>query len=146
MSGLAPRRLAYDYSGWSVDFQAFLETKDLRGTIEEPLPPNPQQAGEYSDWCKLDRKALAWIRRGVEALHHDKVDGCNRAREAWDALKNAFEASVTARGLQLQREMTNLRKRPEESIMQYAGRAGSLRSAMRLAGNEITREQRWTSY
>lgn len=74
----------------------------------------------------------------MEAVHHDKVDGCSRAREAWDALKNAFEASVTARGLQLQREMTNLRKRLEEFIMQHAGRAGSLRSAMRRADNEIT--------
>lgn len=137
-SGLAPRRLEYDYASWAVDFQAFLETKDLWGTIEDPLPPNPQAAGEYADWSKLDRKALAWIRRGVEAVHHDKVDGCNTAKQAWDALKNAFEASVTARGLQLQRGMTNLRKQPEETIMQYAGRAGSLRSALRRADNEIT--------
>lgn len=119
-SGLNPKKLEFDYTAWAVDYEAFLITKDMWDTIEDPLPPSPAGVpAEYAAWRKKDRIALAWIQRGVEAIHHDKVDGCTSAFEAWEALRNAFLAQNLARSMQLQREqlqreMTSLRKKAGE--------------------------------
>lgn len=132
-AGLMPKKLDMDYTTWAVQFQAYLETVELWETIEQPLPPNPaEQQAAFEHWVKVDRRALGRIKLGISPVHLNKLDGCTKAKEAWDKLKRAFHASTMAREIQLEREMAGLRKQPGETIMAYSGRAKGLR--VELAG------------
>lgn len=103
-----------------MQFQAYLKTVEPWHTIEDPLPPNPENQQEYERWKKVDWRALC------------KLDSCAKAKKAWDRLKSAFHASTMAREVQLGGDVAALRKASEETIVVYAERAKETR--VELAG------------
>jgi transposase InsO family protein len=67
-------------------------------------------------------------------------DACTTSRQAWTAFEGVYKASSVARRLQLKKEVTALRKEPQEGITDYVGRARLLRDQLLAAGDEINEE------
>jgi len=61
-------------------------------------------------WDLMNESALATIQMSVKPVHLYTVTAVSTAKEAWDALKDIFEARDNARLLQLMHELRNLKK------------------------------------
>lgn len=129
-------KLDDDYSTWALLFKAHLVTKELVQPIEEPHPPE-REAAALERYNRKDRKALAEIILGVKAQHLPTLVEAKTARQAWDALKKAFQSMTSARKVQLTRELATLRMGEREALMAYIGRARTLPAELVGAGHPV---------
>jgi len=129
-------KLDEDFNTWALRFQAHLVTKELGQPIEEPPPPEREAAALERYNCK-DRKALAEIILGVKAQHLPTLVEARTARQAWEALAEAFQSKTSARKVQLTRELATLRMGDNEALMTYVGRAKTLRAELGGAGHPV---------
>jgi len=138
VASMRPDKLDRDYPTWSITFRAYLRTKGLWETLDNPVPPNEaEDATAYTDWKGKDERALAQIILGVKTHHLVTVSVCTRAREAWDALEASFSAQTNARRAQLTVELTTIRKKAGESIHVYANRAKAMQAELATAGQPM---------
>jgi len=89
------------------------------------------------DWDITNESALATIQMSVQPVHLHSVTGVSTAKEAWDALKNIFEARNNARLLQLMHELRNLKKGGDENIIKYTSHAKGIRQELAMLGNQV---------
>jgi len=113
------------YHTWALLLKAHLVTKELPPPIEEPPPPE-REAAALERYNRKDRKALAVIILGVKAQHLPTLAEACTARQAWEALVEAFQRKTSARKVQLTLELATLRMRDGEALMTYVGRAKTL--------------------
>lgn len=132
-------KLNEDYSTWALQFESHLVTKELVPPIEEPPPPE-REAAALERYNRKDRKALAEIILGVKAQHLPTLAEAKTARQAWDALKKAFQSMTSARKVQLTRELATLRMGEREALMAYIGRARTLRAELAGAGHPVGKD------
>ena len=88
-----------NYATWSVKVKSLLVLKDLWRAVSG--------AGDVRG---ADEKALAQILLYVKDHHIVALSKCETAKQAWDKLKDAYQAKSTARRLQLKRELNALNK------------------------------------
>jgi len=67
----------------------------------------------------MNESALVTIRMSVKPVHLYSVTAVSTAKEAWNALKDIFEARDNARLLQLMHELSNIKKGSNEDIIKY---------------------------
>ncbi|KAL4447964.1 hypothetical protein ABPG75_005183, partial [Micractinium tetrahymenae] len=85
----------------------------------------------------VDQKAHALIVLHVSDHHLMTVGSCSSTKEAWDTLKNTYEAKTTARKLILRRELTQLKMGAAEPLTLYAARAKDIQAQLRTAGERV---------
>jgi len=124
------------YNTWALLLKAHLVTKELPQPIEEPPPPE-REAAALERYNRKDRKALAVIILGVKAQHLPTLAEARTARQAWEALVEAFQRKTSARKVQLTLELATLRMGDGEALMTYVGRAKTLRAELGGAGHPV---------
>ena len=75
------------------------------------------------------------IQMSVKPVHLHSVTAVSTAKDAWDALKDIFEARDNARLLQLMHELSNIKKDGDERIIKYTSRANGLHQELSMLGN-----------
>jgi len=83
----------------------------------------------------MSESALATIQMSVKQVHLHSVTAVSTAKDAWEAIKDIFEARDNARLLQLMHELSNFKKNGDESIIKYTSRAKGLRQELAMLGN-----------
>jgi len=73
----------------------------------------------------------------VEPVHLDSVTAVSAAKQAWDALKDIFEARDNARLLQLMYELNNITKGGDYNIIKYTARAKGVHQQLSLLVNQV---------
>jgi len=129
-------KLDEDYNTWALLWNAYLETKDLTQSIEEPPPPE-REAAALERYKRKKKKALAEIILGVKAQHLPTLAETGTARQAWDVLEAAFQSKTSARKVQITLELATLRMGDGEALMTYVGRAKTLRAELAGAGHPV---------
>lgn len=111
-------------------------TKQLSQPIEEPPPPE-REAAALERYNQKDKKGLAEMTLGVKAQHHPTLAEARTARQAWEALEEAFQSKTSARKVHLTRELATQRMGNGESLMTYVGQAKTLRAELAGAGHQV---------
>ena len=113
-----------NYATWSVRMKAFLMVKGLWSAVTEATTD-----------ATTDSKALAQITLHVRDHHLQSMGQCNTAKEAWDLLKNTYQAQSNARKMLLRRSLTQLRMGAAEPLTVYAARAKEIQTQLSTAGD-----------
>lgn len=129
-------KLDEDYSTWALLLKTHLVTQELVQPTEEPPPPE-REAAALERYSRKDRKALAEIMLGVKAQHLPTLAEAKTARQAWDALEEAFQSMTSARKVQLTRELATLRMGEGEALMAYIAQDKTLRAELAGAGHPV---------
>jgi len=129
-----------DYQVWAMYCRAQLIKKKLWSAVVTDRPVSGSDAkGNVAadDWDITNESALATIQVSVKPVHLHSVTGVSTAKEAWEALKNIFEARDNACLLQLMHELSNLKKNGDENIIKYTSRAKGIRQEPAMLGNQV---------
>jgi len=115
-----------DYKVWAAYCRAqMIKEKVWAAVVTDRLASG---SGAKSDvaaeaWDLMNESARATIQMSVKPVHLYSVTAVSTAKEAWDALKDIFEARDNARLLQLMHELSHLKKGSDENIIKYTSRA-----------------------
>jgi len=139
-SGPRFAQLDDDYKIWAVYCRAQLIKGNVLSTVVTDFPAsgNDSKGNLVADaWDILNKSALATIQMSVKPVHLHSVTAVSTTKDAWDALKDIFEARDSARLLQLMHELSNLKKSGDENIIKYTSRAKGLRQELAMLGNQV---------
>jgi len=132
-----------NYKVWAVYCRAQMIKEKVLEAVVTDRPASG--SGAKSDvateaWDLMNESALATIQMSVKPVHLYSVTAVSTAKEAWDALKDIFEARNNARLLQLMHELSNLKKGSDEKIINYTSRAKGIRQELSMLGKSGGRE------
>lgn len=74
------------------------------------------------DWQRLDEVAMATMHLYVEPVHHVTFRVSKTAREAWEKLPIAFRSQSMAMALEMRRQLSGIRVKAEEPMLEYINR------------------------
>lgn len=118
------RKLGNDnYPQWRMHMRGLLQTKDIASAITDP-------EDEASD------KAKGLITLCVQEYHLPLIEASDTAHDAWTALEQLYQQRSSANLIRLKREMANLQKKREETVMEYVARARALADQITAAGHQ----------
>jgi transposase InsO family protein len=118
------RKLGNDnYPQWRIHMRGLLQTKDIASAITEP-------EDDESD------KAKGLITLCVQEYHLPLIEASPTAHDAWTALEQLYQQRSSANLIRLKRELANLEKRRDETVMQYVARARGLADQITAAGQQ----------
>ncbi|KAL0266803.1 UNVERIFIED_CONTAM: hypothetical protein PYX00_009251 [Menopon gallinae] len=78
-----------------------------------------KSTSEKERWLKNDSKALACICLTISSNMLNYVKKASTSKEAWDALREAFESTGPIRKLTLSKELLRMKKTPSTTMAQY---------------------------
>ena len=119
-----------NYVTWCVEAEAHFVRAGLAGTLD----------GGDADPSR-NRKAIAHLIALVKQHHYTTVKSHTTAKGAWDDLKSKYQAQTTARRLDLQRQINDIRLRSDETITRYFSRARDLVAQIKNAGGTFSDDQ-----
>ena len=123
------------YHAWRVDVEALLVIKGCEEAIDH------DDGNEMStDEKKRDRKARAYIVSNVCARIKKEICDLPSAAAMWRRLEERYRATVMARRLRLQRELSDIRMQNGEGVDVYFSRARGLIADLRAAGDDVSDE------
>jgi len=131
-----------DYKVWDVHCRAQLIKEKVCTAVvtNQPASGSDSKGHLMGDaWDIMSESALATIQISVKPVHIHSVTAVSTAKDAWDALKDIFEARNNARLLQLMHELSTLKKGCDENIIKYTTRAKGLCQDLSMMGNHWTR-------
>lgn len=110
-----------NYATWSVQMQAYLQSKGFSKFIKhqlETLKATPGlSATKQMDLEDDDDKALGLIKCNMNQSYWDVVKNCSTAYEAWQALKDFFSGKETFNKIQILEEYIDGRLSDEGDIL-----------------------------
>jgi hypothetical protein len=118
----------HNYGTWSVRMKAVLTTRGLWDAATG-------KAGVADDKVQ---QALALITLGVSDAFLATIGAVTTAAEAWSKLEGIFKGKSAARIMHLRKDLAELSKIPQESIVKYIGRARGIMNDLVSAGHTIT--------
>lgn len=74
------------------------------------------------DWQRLDEVAMATMHLCVEPVHHVTFRVSKTAREAWEKLPMAFRSQSMAMALEMRRQLSGIRMKAEEPMLENINR------------------------
>ena len=123
-------KLTFDnYATWSPKLEFLLKSKKLHQYLLTP---------GTGDKLPEDEAAQGIIGLYVGDVFLPHLAACNTAKACWDKLKSLFERSNKARLASLNRDMSDLRMLPKETISNYFSRAINLGLMLKSAGKEMS--------
>jgi len=109
-----------DYKVWAVYCRSQMIKEKVWAAVVTDRPASESSAKSdvaAEAWDLMNESAPATIQMSVKPVHLYSVTALSAAQEAWDALKDIFEARDNARLLQLMHELSNLKKGSDENII-----------------------------
>jgi hypothetical protein len=75
--------------------------------------------GTFTEWVKLDRKALSHIRLRVDGHVLTHIQGCTRSADAWELLSSTFQVQGTIGLIGLRRRFFSQRMNENDDIEEH---------------------------
>ncbi|XP_071926089.1 uncharacterized protein [Coffea arabica] len=141
-----PNFTGENYQIWAVKMKSYLDANDLWDVVEtDPIPelsedPTIAEMRAHTDAVKKRSRAMTCIHSAVSNAVFTKIMTCETAKEAWDALKVAFQDNDRTRQMQvlnLRREFELLRMKDTENIKEYSDRLLNVVNKIRLIGEQL---------
>ncbi|KAL0267069.1 UNVERIFIED_CONTAM: hypothetical protein PYX00_009436 [Menopon gallinae] len=126
-----------NYKSWKIQMKSVLIINDLWPYVDGSVP---EPTSEKELWTKKDSKALAMICLCVSQKQLNYVENARTSKQAWDALREAFESTRPIRKLSLCRQLLRMKKTPSTSMNQYINEFSSKAEQLREAGIELQEE------
>jgi len=129
-----------DYKVWAVYGRAQLIKKKVWSAVvtDGPASGSVSKGNLVADaWEIMNESALATIQMSVKPVHLNSVTAVSKAKDAWDALKDIFEARDIAQLLQLMHKLKNLKKDGDENMIKHPSRAKGLRQELAMLSNQV---------
>lgn len=123
------------YDSWKMDMEALLVIKGCDDVIEDR-----DRLVLTADELRRDKQARAYIVSNVCARIKKEIGGLPTARQMWTRLEERYRATMTARRMRLQRELTDISMQQGEGIDVYFSRARGLIADLRAAGDDVTED------
>ena len=123
------------YDSWKMDMEALLVIKGCDDVIEDR-----DQLLLSADELRRDKQARAYIVSNVCARIKKEIGGLPNARQMWTRLEERYRATMTARRMRLQRELTEIGMQQGEGVDVYFSRARGLVADLRAAGDDVTED------
>ncbi|XP_071900906.1 uncharacterized protein [Coffea arabica] len=126
--------------------KSYLMANDLWDMVEtdhvSKLSEDPTiiEMRAYRDAVKMRSKAMTCIHSVVFDAVFTKIMTCETAKEAWDALKVAFQDNDKTKQMQvlnLRREFELLRMKDKENIKEYSDKLLNVVNKIRLIGEQL---------
>lgn len=137
-----------NYEMWAAKMKAYFTAYGLWEIVElgvepAPLPNNPTvaQIRNYNEEVAKQGKALIVIHSAVNDEVFTRIMTCEKAKEAWDRLKEEFHGSQRTRRIQalnLRREFESLRMKDNETVKEFSGKMMKIVNQIRLLGEELS--------
>jgi len=86
---------------------------------------------------RMNESALVTIQMSVKPVHLYSVTAVSTAKEAWEALKDIFEARDNACLLQLMHELSNIKKGSDDNSIKYTSSSKGIRQELSMLGNLV---------
>lgn len=128
-----------DYSAWKTRLCVFLDSEDLLGVIQNPIPKKPDD-----EWLKKNKKAYNQIMSHIDDKLLGFIKGKETAKEAFARLDEAFEVSDALKQMSFKKHLFGLELGKDESITTYFARFESLISELEAAGGEMPEQDKIT--
>ena len=112
-----------NYPQWRMHMRGLLQTKDLASAIDNAEDDDSDKAKGLITLC-------------VQEYHLPLIDAADSAHAAWTALEQLYQQRSSANLIRLKREMANLEKKRDETIMEYVARARALADQITAAGHQ----------
>jgi len=113
-----------------------VNTKRIVAACEATLPENHTPV-EKERFKNKESKALATIALGVEPEHQIHILDCEKASDAWEALRRIFELKSRARIVQLKKQMLSIKLEPNETMNSYLARLKTCSDSLKDVGYEF---------
>ncbi|XP_027093714.1 uncharacterized protein [Coffea arabica] len=141
-----PNFTGENYQIWAVKMKPYLDANDLWNVVEiVSVPelsedPTIAEMRAHRDVIKRRSKAMTCIHSAVSDAVFTKIMTCETVKEAWDALKVAFQGNDRTRQMQvlnLRREFELLRMKDKENIKEYSDRLLNVVNKIRLIEEQL---------
>jgi len=129
-----------DYKVWAVYCRVqLIKEKVWSAVVTDRSASGSDSKGNLvaDTWDIMNESALATIQMSVKPVHLHSVTAVSTANDAWDALKDIFEARDNARLLQLMQELSNVEKDGDENIIKNTLCAKGLRQELAMLSNQV---------
>jgi hypothetical protein len=121
-----------NYNAWKIRARAVLVQKNCWEAID------PGYGAELKpEEKKINEKALTFLFLVVEDQFLDDIADCERAKEAWDILKDIHTKFGLLHSLQLLKEFFNVTLKPGESVSSYLSRLMDLHRKVSSCGHGL---------
>lgn len=98
------------------------------------------ESNETAEQKNKNQKALAELTLLVDPSNYSHLEGCNTAKDGWDALVGAFEDKGVVRKVTLLKQWISLKLSDCESMHDYVNKCLALRSKIRAASLEVNEQ------
>lgn len=141
-----PILVGKNYDNWCIQVRVLFRFQDVLGIVKKGVPTleanaTDQQKQAHRKNIKRDGKALFLLHQGVDAVNFEKISSLDSAKEAWDALENAYAGVDKVKKVRLQtlrRQYELLSMEDQESAAAYFTRIRTLVNLMKTCGEKIT--------
>lgn len=116
-----------NYPKWKRDMTLYLRSADLWTTVVTDVPAG---AGRDARWTRKNDKALVDIHNSCDSDQQDLIMEYNRAKDAWDKLKEIYETDDAPAIQRSYNEFNNIRKKKDESMATYIARVNAAARAL----------------
>ena len=108
-----------NYYAWSCQMQALLDSKDWWDTaVEEGWTEEELEDCSQAE-KRVNKNALALIKRSVEDHHLETIGELKSAKEAWDALKELFVVTDESQQLMMMKSFIRMEKDHKTPVADY---------------------------
>lgn len=114
-----------NWTTWRAQVKGLLQSKGLASALSAPDDNNSEKAKGLLTMCVMEQ-------------HLSLIEAAATAHAAWQQLERLYQQQSTANLLRHKRELAELEKRRDETVMQYIARARTLKDQLTSAGGAPT--------
>lgn len=118
-----------DYTTWRTQFESFLVSQGLLGMVDGSIQVsstlsidvlNRQISNpEFSIWLRIDQTIRSWLFATLSLDVLIDVRDLKHSFEIWERLESRFMSASLARSMELKRLLSQIKKKPDQSIDNY---------------------------
>jgi Reverse transcriptase (RNA-dependent DNA polymerase)/Integrase core domain/gag-polypeptide of LTR copia-type len=117
----------FNYRSWVKAMETALGGRSKLGHVYGNNIPTKETDGkittEFEEWKASDLGVMTWIFNSMDLENYEIFSYANTAKELWDSIKEMYDnTNNAARVLELQQQLTNLKKSADQPFTNYLGK------------------------